>query len=117
MYKGTNSKPQIRFSNYRQSEIVGQILQDFLPVDHPISYRFMPPVFVGSSKRCQVEGCQNMAKIKVVQVMNFPKKWSYYICKYHFEKALRDFVGSVIEVIDETDRRRSELSVAKEALR
>ena len=58
-----------------------------------------------------------MAKIKVVQVMNFPKKWSYYICKYHFEKALRDFVGSVIEVIDETDRRRSELSVAKEALR
>ena len=108
MHKKKNRKPQIWFSNYRQSQIVNLVLQDFLPVDHLVSYSFMSPVFVDSSRHCQVEGCQNMAKIKVVQKMNFPKKWSYYICKYHFEKAMFDFAESITKSIDEIDRRRSE---------
>ena len=114
MSKGMNRKPQIWFGNYRQWQIVNQILQEFLPVDHPVSYPSMSPVFVDSSKRCQVENCQNMAKIKVVQLMNFPRKYSYYICRYHFEKIFWDFVESVTKMIDETDRKRSDLCVMRE---
>ena len=114
MPTGTNRQPQIWFRNYRQSQIVNQLLQEFLPVDHPVSYPFMSPVFVDSSKRCQVEGCENMAKIKVVQLMNFPRKYSYYICRYHFEKIFWDFVESVTKMIDETDRKRADFSITKE---
>ena len=114
MSRKANRKLQIQFRNYRQSQIVNQILQEYLPVDHPVSYPFMSPVFVDSSKHCQAEGCQNMAKIKVTQLMNFPKKWSYYIRIYHFEKTFWDFVESVTKMIEETDRRRSDLSVMKE---
>lgn len=117
MSKGTNRKPQIWFRNYRQDQIVRLVLQEFLPVDHPVSYPFMSPVFADSSKRCQVQGCENMAKIKVVQSMNFPKKWSYYICRYHFEKTFWDFVESVTKMVDETDRGRSDLSAMKEVFK
>ena len=110
----SNRMPQILFKNYRQSEIVKQILVEFFPVDHLVSYPFMLPVFIDSSKRCQVEGCENMARIKVVQLMNFPKKWSYYICRYHFEKTFWDFMESVTKMIDETDRKRSDFSIIKE---
>ena len=111
----SNRMPQILFKNYRQSQIVHQILQEFLPVDHPVSYPFLTPVFVDSSKTCQVEGCENMARIKVVQLMNFPKKWSYYICRYHFEKTFWDFMESITKKIEETDKKRLEFSAKKEA--
>ena len=114
MSKGTNRKPQIWFRNYRQREIVNLILQESLPVDHPVSYPFMSPVLVDSSKLCQAEGCDHVAEIKVVQLMNFPKKWSYYVCIYHFEKTFRDFVESVTKMIEETDRKRAGLPVTKE---
>ena len=111
----SNHMPQILFKNYRQSEIVKQILVEFFPVDHPVSYPFMLPVFIDSSKRCQVEGCQNTARIKAVQLMNFPKKWSYYICLYHFEKIFWDFLDTITKKIEETDKKRLEFSANKEA--
>lgn len=110
----SNRMPQILFENYRQSEIVKQILVEFFPMDHPVSYPFMPPIFIDSSKRCQVKGCENTARIKAVQLMNFPKKWSYYICLYHFEKIFRDFIDSLTKRIEETDKKRSEFSAKKE---